>query len=299
LQYACIFPLDAPRDCTLVAEDKGCDCKPSELADVNMVAYNKPLCQPAGTTATGTTQYFAKGYPGLRELQVLKDYGPNSIVASICPKQTTGAVDDPNYGYNPAVGAIIDRLKEVLHGRCLPRKLTPDATTGLVPCSIVEATAGSAGCDCDMRPGRTRVPLSQTAVDPDAKPGDDPLRLQKLDAAVRDGLKNNLGVCDKPGKPACSSFCLCEIRQADSTVATSGGQSLQQACQDGILSPTDTQRNPLAGYCYVDNPASPLLQNCAPTEKRILQFVGSNTPWKGATTFIACAGGVVQEDAGM
>jgi hypothetical protein len=114
LQYACIFQLEVPRDCTIVAEDKGCECKPRDLTDVYMVPYNKPLCQPPSGGPAGTTQYFAPAYPGLRELQVLQDFGSNSVVTSICPKQTTGVTDDPSYGYNPALRAFIDRVRGAL-----------------------------------------------------------------------------------------------------------------------------------------------------------------------------------------
>ena len=61
---------------------------------------------------------FAKAYPGLRHLQVLKGIGEqvpgvnNAIVASICPKITDR--NNPAYGYNPAIAAIIERLKEQL-----------------------------------------------------------------------------------------------------------------------------------------------------------------------------------------
>jgi hypothetical protein len=281
LQYACIFPLEARRDCTLVAEDKGCDCKQSELSDVNRVAYNKPLCQPPGTANTGTTQYFAKAYPGLRQLQVLKDYGPNSIVASICPKHMGGDIEDPSYGYYPALDAFYDRLKDTTHSRCFPRPLSVDPATGLVNCAAVEATSESAGCDCAARPGRTSEPLSESSSDP---------RTQKLVGAFRDGLKNNLGVCDKPGKPDCSSFCLCEIQQL--------GKDAQGLCSvasaSSVCQPS-SQETPAAGFCYVDG-TSPAVRDCAESEKQKILFVGPGTPWKGATTFMACA---IQKSAGM
>jgi hypothetical protein len=287
LQYACIFPLETPRDCTTVAGDTACDCKPGELNDPNGVPFNKPVCQPPTGGPAGTTQYFAKAYPGLRQLQVLKDYGSNSIVASICPKETTGTTLDPSFGYNPTLYSIFNQgfgtFKERPGGRCLPRPLSPDAATGLVPCVVVEVTSGSGNCDCSSRLGRNPEPLGQSASDE---------RLVKLDAWVRDGMKNDLRACDKPGKPACSSYCLCEIQQASSSVQTSNGESFLEACgrtTDYCESPTAPDGTPLAGYCYVDDPASPLLQNCAPTEKQLLAFVGPDTPFKGATIFIACA----------
>ena len=99
LQYACIFPLARRRrrECGMTA---GCDCSTVSSGQ------GKPLCN-------GTEQTFAKAYPGLRHLQVLKGIGEqvqgvnNAIVASICPKITDR--DNPAYGYNPAVAAIIER----------------------------------------------------------------------------------------------------------------------------------------------------------------------------------------------
>jgi hypothetical protein len=105
LQYSCIFPLATPRQCGTTG---GCDCSTGDQGD------GKPLCQ-------GTDQAYAKSYPGLRHLQVLKGIGEvvpgvnNAIVASICPKISERT--NPAYGYNPAMAAIIERLKEQLRGR--------------------------------------------------------------------------------------------------------------------------------------------------------------------------------------
>jgi hypothetical protein len=113
LQYACIFPLLTPRDC--MSNDATCACSADKMGKSDaVVAANSPLCQGG---ANINQQTFAKAYPGVRELQVLKDFGDNAIVASICPKQMKpvgSAQSDPNYGYNPVVDAIIERLKEAL-----------------------------------------------------------------------------------------------------------------------------------------------------------------------------------------
>jgi tRNA pseudouridine synthase 10 len=55
-----------------------CDC-----TDFGGDSFQNPLCQAPGG-AFDTTQRYAKAYPSLRQLQVLNDYGANSIVASIC-----------------------------------------------------------------------------------------------------------------------------------------------------------------------------------------------------------------------
>ncbi len=106
LQYACIFPLPSSRTCTDLDDD--CDCRPSD------VSHNRPLCQPPAGGAATNVQYFAKAYPGLRELSVLKGLGNQGLVASICPKTLGGDTSDPVYGYNPAMRALIRQLKNGL-----------------------------------------------------------------------------------------------------------------------------------------------------------------------------------------
>jgi len=267
LQYACTFPLATPRQ-------NGQDCGNFGQPDVSP---NKPLCQNPADNSYGTTQYFAKAYPGLRQLQVLKDYGSNSIVASICPKVTTGSDTDPSFGYNPAVSAIIERLKEVLGGKCLPRKLAPDSTTGLVPCEVVEALpAGSPNAyDCTKKPGRG--PLT----------GDNGT---KLEAAVRARLKQD-GQCDGAGQPACDQFQMCAITQLDK-------QTGLNSCLND-----DPVKAGVNGYCYIDQTCvdaktcnGKFISQCPETEKRLLRFVGADTktPTDGANVFIACAGATFQ-----
>lgn len=104
LQYACIFPILAgyERDCTNT-DLPSCDC----ISKTN----DNPLCQADPNNANSMTlQVRAKGLPGLRPLEVLQGLGPRGIVTSICPAQVNdqGAAD---FGFNPAFGAIIDRMK--------------------------------------------------------------------------------------------------------------------------------------------------------------------------------------------
>ncbi len=97
LQYACTFELETPKaDCS--ADDLSCDCGAEPLR-------NRSLCQPPEGGPAGTTQYYAKAYPGTRILEVLRDYGRNSVVNSICPKA-------PAEGYTPALTATVARMKE-------------------------------------------------------------------------------------------------------------------------------------------------------------------------------------------
>jgi hypothetical protein len=100
LQYACIFRLLAPRQC---GSTSGCDCSTIDGQG------NKVLCQgPNGTY--GTTQYFAKAYPGLRQLELLNRMGNASVVTSICPRNLS-ELDQDDYAYGPVVQAIIDRIQ--------------------------------------------------------------------------------------------------------------------------------------------------------------------------------------------
>ncbi len=103
LQYACIFDLPEPIDCSVAAPESSCECKSPDNPEM------KPLCNGA----TGQTQARAKAYPGRRELGVLKSLGQQGIVASICPAQlkTPGSRD---YGYVAAMGAVLDAIDGVL-----------------------------------------------------------------------------------------------------------------------------------------------------------------------------------------
>jgi hypothetical protein len=111
LQYACIFPLAASRDCGAVARQPdpqpGCDCKAVVPGD------NNPVCQDQSGAFT-TTQTHAKAYPGLRELTVLQDFGANAIVASICARNLQDA-SAQDYGYRPAVDAIVAAMRGSIH----------------------------------------------------------------------------------------------------------------------------------------------------------------------------------------
>ncbi len=108
LQYACTFPLATTRECT-DSVTGGCDCKDP---DPNLAT--KPLCQAPGSASAGTTQYSAKAYPGLRQLEVMRRLGPLAVPASICPRMTSGDSSDPSYGYNPVTESLLDRLRGVL-----------------------------------------------------------------------------------------------------------------------------------------------------------------------------------------
>jgi hypothetical protein len=104
LQYACVFKLSNPRDCSnpqIVA----CDC----VSPMN----DSPLCEVNPNTNAPTTQVNAKAYPGLRQLALLKSLGDQGVTASICPAQVTTATAG-DYAYLPAVNALIERIQSQL-----------------------------------------------------------------------------------------------------------------------------------------------------------------------------------------
>jgi hypothetical protein len=282
LQYACTFKLKTPRTCT--SDNNACDCSPNKTATPNsdIVAANSPLCQPVGGGAPTTLQNYAKGYPGARELQVLKDFGSNAIVASICPKNVLSQdpATDPDYGYNPAVGAIIERLKTALQGKCLPRPIETNPTTGTVLCKVIEAQASGCG-DCSAA-GRTPADASI---------------LPAVQAQLAEIGQCSDGTDPTDTRPSCKTWCECEINQL-------AGSDLQ-TCQAG----TGTT----AGYCYIDAAAETMnpgaagaiaaaLAKCDATQQQLLKFVDADethkTPAQGAIAFIACLGAPIVAASG-
>ncbi len=249
LQYACRFELTTPKDCSAGGT---CDC-PKDGA-----ATDNPLCDPNDTSK----QTHAKAYPGIRELQVLKKIGTRGIVGSICPAQLTDATaEKKDYGYRPAIGAIVERLKQALGGQCLPRSLKTNAE-GQVPCLILEARRVIEGQECNCNSdGRQNVTdehePAQKAIENDP---------------VYEGLN-----------------CFCEITQ---TV----GEDLA-ACRDEIDEPVvNASSTAVHGWCYIDATTVPstgnpeIVAGCPDTQRRLIRFVGGGAGQTGATLFITCTG---------
>jgi hypothetical protein len=248
LQFACIFELPTPTLCNATTSCIDCD-------------GNSPLCVPNPDDGDQRTlQVRAKAYPGTRHLEILRGLGDQGIVASVCPKQL-GMVEQNDYGYRPAVAAIINRLKTKLGGQCLPRQLTPDAE-GNVACLILEARhlAGGDQCVCDGSNGR--IPVSEE-------------HKQAQTAAEKDDLNETA-----------KWNCFCEIPQ------TSG--EARKACQESPADPPQANGKDVNGWCYVDPAAgagtNELVKSCSASEKRKVRFVGNGAGASGATLFITCSG---------
>lgn len=110
LQYACIFALPEPRDCS--TESNGaCDCVDGQVTTLQEAS--NPLCQEAGSTAVDNLQRFAKAYPSTRILQVLKGLSQGAVVSSICPANLSDPTS-PDYGYRPVIPPLMDKVKEII-----------------------------------------------------------------------------------------------------------------------------------------------------------------------------------------
>jgi hypothetical protein len=261
LEYACIFPLPQARDCSDPNRPGACDC--------SSLGFDKPLCElQPGVDAPSSMQYWAKAYPGLRQLEVLREFGKqssNAIVASICARNVQNDLL-PDFGYRPAMSAIVERLKEKLANRCLPRRLEP-ARDGTVPCALVEVRFGVSECSCDEGSARSEPS-------------------KKIAAQIRDRLLASYAERCGADDPACQRACLCEVEQIRSS-------NERLACQNAD--------DPLGveGWCYVadtpdqqvGNPA--LVRDCPATERRLLRFVGQGLA-DDSLTFVACSGASIQ-----
>lgn len=192
LQYACVFDLPESfhRECTGI----GCDCtSPGD----------KSVCRQDDGTY-GNVQRRAKAYPGLRQLHVLREIDQQAIVASICASQ----LEDeraPDYGYQPAIGALLDRLSEKLAPPCLSRDLKPNAA-GQVQCIVLEATAAPTSCSCE---GAGRAPVA-----PEHHP------------AVQEAMRQK-------GMQESELDCFCEVQQLTGDALTTCQNDLDPEAADG------------------------------------------------------------------
>ncbi|HEX6767228.1 MAG TPA: hypothetical protein VF103_17140 [Polyangiaceae bacterium] len=172
------------------------------------------------------------------------------MLASVCPKNTTAVgndpVADPDYGYNPAVGAMVSRLTPYFSRHCLPHPLAVDVD-GRVACSVVEAKSPESACACEGERG-----------------------LFELDAERSSAIRAELarrGYCDGSASVSCAGLCLCELEQLSGDELTS--------CQT-----PGTDEKSLAGFCYVDGATGDpdLIATCPAHERQDLRFMGDEEP---------------------
>ncbi len=261
LQYSCIFPLQTARDCNSPGAGQDppsdCDCTPDDDDP-----FGNPLCQAPDGNTQPYHQYYAKAYPGRRLLQVLRDYGNNSITASICPKIVSGSSSDLGLGYRPAVVSLVERF------RCasLDANFENDPASldfGRVPCEVVAVSEPGTPCDCSL-PGRTE-PSAQA-------------REQVL------GALESQHSCGADTGVACESYCMCGLSQFS-------GTSLD-TCQTATTLGAPGGGGIVSGWCYVD-PAEgfgsyDVVASCPVGNERNVRVLGGATPREGETLYSIC-----------
>ncbi|WP_437964691.1 hypothetical protein WMF04_34140 [Sorangium sp. So ce260] len=251
LQFACVFGLEVP------VMNGDCD-KMTDKTD-----YNSPLCEDNPDGTDSNLQVKAKAYPGLRQLELIRNLGDQGIVGSVCPAQLKNADEgELDYGYRPAIGAIIDRLKTKLAGQCLPRALQPNET-GQVSCLVLEVRSVADGqCSCDGLAARRKVPTEHRVAEQ--------------------------MVLDDPVAGPNGWNCVCEVEQL------SNPDELK-ACQDTIPpAPVEVGGEKVHGWCYVDPRLGlgkdEVVAKCPSTERRQVRFTGDGEARDGATQFVICSG---------
>jgi hypothetical protein len=263
LQYACIFKLPKERNC--VNNSASCDCSDNPPP-------KNPLCQKDDGTYD-QIQRRAKAYPGLRQLAVVKGLADKGIVGSICPANSDAPDDQQglpraDYGYRPAIAAIVDRLKSALQGKCWDQQLEPNAS-GEVPCVVLEGSKGNQQSDgtwkCDpCNPAEGRAEASQAAKE----------ALSQFSTFKA----NNL-------------HCICEIPQAKP------GNEMGE-CVSKEIAPVG-----INGWCYIDpllnKSANPTLTTqCPANAKRLIRFIGLGEPRQGSLTYLQCKGAAFVQQGG-
>ncbi|MBW2529204.1 MAG: hypothetical protein JRI23_33820 [Deltaproteobacteria bacterium] len=252
LQYACIYPLASPRDCSAGSTEPSCYCSPADTT-------GEPLCQ-APDGSYGDTQYFAKAYPGLRQLQVLRALGPRGVVGSICPAQTENPIR-ADFGYQPMLRALIEAVQLRLQSDPCVADPRPADEQGRIGCAVVEAReVGAEPCLCDRRQYRdsiaTACPSCEALLAPIAL------------------------------EPAYQDACFCAVEQC------SGSDCL--ACRTQSEEPVVNAEHGqvVEGWCYVD-PAEfvdsqDLVASCPRDSKHRIRFLGSAQPDPSAALFLVC-----------
>jgi hypothetical protein len=279
-EYACTFELATPRDCSNTKDPTvsfACDCPSTATLTGNQIP---PLCDSVqGDTGYQTSQLRAKTYPTVRELELAFLMQQQGIVSSLCPIDVTPAsgqteLTDPLYGYNPAVSAIIDRLKVSLNNQCLPDQLTADSL-GNVPCLILVQLGTSVGAGACANPGSACDP-NQGLLGPGAIPNgatNAPLTqdiLTKFCAAQHAQYTGDGGPNDPDTHPTCALQQLLPL--------TASGQPNTADFPSGAAAGCASSKD--NGWCYVTGPAA----NGCP---QAILFSNGEPP-SGATVSLQC-----------
>jgi hypothetical protein len=193
--------------------------------------------------------------------------GGQGVVSSICPQDVVdnANMNDPLYGYRPAVAAIIDRLKTELTTKCLPHKLTVNSD-GSVPCLLlVQMPTGgmTAGGTCKNPMCPAKQGVTDLRNDPTFQAGQGQTVLDQFCDQQEATYKGKPGA---PGDPALQS--VCELKQL--TPMANPNDFNAGSCA--------ASKDP--GWCYVTGVA-------AKTCSQAIYFA-DNSPPSGSTTSLSC-----------
>jgi len=218
LQFACIFPLVSVVSGTITAFQKDCTSPgPGDTykgaCDCAAGALNagSQLCQKGGSGYT-EVQINGKAYPSVREMIIAhamseSSVGNKGVVSSICPinldvgQTVAQAQQDPLFGYNPAVNAIVSRIKGSLGpNNCLPISLPSNAAS----CTIIIGLPNKQG------PGSCKNPGSACSAAGLVGPGSSALSQDTLNSYCDEQEQYFLsagGTGGAPGDPDLSPAC--------------------------------------------------------------------------------------------
>ena len=170
----------------------------------------------------------------------------------------TAVAGAPSSGGSGTGGTTVNIFLDLIRTdstTCLPRALPPPELGS--DCHIFEATTDAASATCSL-PARTAV-SSEPVI-----------------GAARSRLEAG-GFCGGAPMPDCTSFHVCEIEKAD------------PSCLQATPSPD------AVGWCYIDPDSGvgdpSLVATCPMSARRLIRFVGENTPLRGAVVMVACGSG--------
>jgi hypothetical protein len=166
-----------------------------------------------------------------------------------------------DFGYRPAIGALVDRLKGKLGHQCLQRQLTLEEDNQ-VSCLVVEARKADT---CSCNPEDARMPIDEKHRE---------AVLREVDARLPDG----------------DADCFCAVPQLE-------GDELA-ACQNEKGDPLVVDGAQANGWCYIDATSVPPVgspelvpESCVSTERRLVRLIGTAKARPESALFVMCSEG--------
>lgn len=241
LQYSCIYPLPEPRDC---GTTDPCDCDS---------APESPLCR-AADGSYGQVQYFAKAYPPLRLLELVKGLGAQGFLGSVCPRQQVDPAAS-GFGYSDAMLTFYRGAWGSIWDLTCGTVELPLRQDGTLRCQLLEGHVYKIDCEAQGR-------LTASGPFREAFLRESLWRAGGWEAATVCELPQLPGDPRDPSTPAYA--CANELHPAPGQV----------------------------GYCYVDPAAGignpELVEFCAADRRRRVRLIPQNLPLPETYTALVC-----------